>query len=260
MNWVAAAAVGALALILGGCSSSTGDSAGADSPAAAQPAATFAPTTAPPATFAPTTAPPPTFASTTSTTTNTTTTVEVTSTTVPVGSDVAALIHGLHVAEERNADTYNRDLFGADWIDADGDGCDTRCEVLERERRMDLPGLTGGGWLSVYDGYSTPDAGELDIDHMVPLAEAWRSGAAGWDGPRRLAFANDLDHPGSLIAVTAATNRAKGDRDPASWQPPNLDSWCGYVTDWVNTKLRWGLSADTAEVAALTNIVTSRGC
>lgn len=258
MNWGAAAAMGALALVLASCSSSAGDSAGADSPAQAQPAATFVPTTAPAATFAPTTAPPPTFASTTTTTT--TTTVEVTNTTTPVASDVSALIHGLLVAEESNVDTYNRDLFGGDWIDADGDGCNTRREVLERERRVDLPGLTGGGWLSIYDGYSTPDAGELDIDHTVPLAEAWRSGAANWDGARRLAFANDLEHPGSLIAVTAATNRAKGDRDPASWQPPNLDSWCGYVTDWVTTKQRWGLSADPAEVTALTNIAASRAC
>lgn len=160
-----ATAVAVLALVLGGCSSSSGTSAGADSPVDAQPAATFAPTSAPPATFAPTSAPPPTLAPTT-TTTPTTTTVG-TSTTLPVPSDVAARIQGLLVAAERDAGTYSRDLFGGDWIDADGDGCDTRCEVLERERRSELPGLPGGGWLSPYDGYSTPDAGELDVDHTV---------------------------------------------------------------------------------------------
>jgi hypothetical protein len=124
------------------------------------------------------------------------------------------------IAPEGSDAGYDRDLFDH-WTDADSDGCDARCEVLEQERRIDLPGLPGGGWLSTYDGYTTPDAGELDVDHVVALGEAWRSGGATWDGARREAFANDLDDPGALIAVTASANRSKGDRDPASWQPPN---------------------------------------
>ena len=130
--------------------------------------------------------------------------------------------------------------------------------MLAEERRTDLPGLPGGGWLSAFDGYSTDDPSELDIDHMVPLAEAWRSGASQWSGQQRLAYANDLEHPGSLIAVTAATNRSKSDRDPAQWQPPNRDAWCSYVTDWVATKLTWALTADEAEVRALQNM--AGGC
>jgi hypothetical protein len=74
---------------------------------------------------------------------------------------------------------------------------------------------------------------------------------AAWDPARRLAFANDLDDPGALAAVSAATNRANGDRDPASWQPPDRAARCTFATMWVTTKVRWGLTADPAEVGAL---------
>ena len=157
------------------------------------------------------------------------------------------------VAPERNAGTYDRGLF-RHWIDADRDGCNTRCEVLEAERRSDLPGLASG-WESMYDGYTTDDSDELEIDHVVALAEAWRSGADGWDEARREAFANDLDEPDALVAVTAATNRSKSDRDPASWQPPNRSSWCRWANAVVTVKRKWGLSVDQAEATALEYIL-----
>jgi hypothetical protein len=210
---------------------------------------TAAPTTAAPTTVAPTTAAPTTAALTTAAPPTT----AAAPTAVVPPADVAALIGQLPVGAETDHDTYSRDLF-AGWSDADDNGCDTRCEVLAAERHDSLPGLPDGGWLSPYDGYSTPDESELDIDHLVPLAEAWRSGASRWDPARRAAFANDLDAPESLIAVTAATNRSKSDSDPAGWQPPNTAHWCNYVSDWVTVKLRWGLTADPAEVTALTNM------
>ncbi len=160
------------------------------------------------------------------------------------------------IAPEGSHDGYDRDRFHH-WIDADGDGCNTRCEVLERQRTTSLPGLGAGGWLSIYDGYSTDDPSELDVDHVVALSEAWRSGASGWDDGRREAFANDLDS-GQLIAVTAATNRSKGDRDPADWQPPNRSAWCEYGAAWIDVKAKWGLTADQPEVTALTNMMA--GC
>ncbi len=160
-------------------------------------------------------------------------------------------VDDLVVAPEGPRDGYDRSLF-EHWVDADGDGCDSRCEVLEAERRTDLAGLPGGGWLSAYDGYSTPDPSELEVDHVVALAEAWDSGAARWDADRRRAFANDLD---ALTAVTAATNRSKSDRDPADWQPPARDAWCGFAAQWVDTKVRWSLTADEAEVDALRNLL-----
>jgi hypothetical protein len=178
-------------------------------------------------------------------------------TAAPPGPTAAGTVDQLIVAPETSGDDYDRELF-LHWVDTDGDGCDTRCEVLEVERRPDLPGLPGGGWLSIYDGYSTPDAGELDIDHVVALAEAWRSGANTWDAAQREVFANDLGDPGALIAVTASSNLSKRDRDPASWQPPNQGAWCEFAGAWVTTKVRWALTADPAEVGALRNMLV--GC
>ncbi len=178
-------------------------------------------------------------------------------------SSVDALIRQLRVEPERPRSGYDRDLFDH-WI-TQSNGCSTREQVLINESRtppqVDPYGceVLAGDWISAYDGYSTDDPGELDIDHVVALGEAWDSGADGWSAERRRQFANDLDHPGSLIAVTASTNRSKSDRDPSSWQPPNSAAWCQFATDWTRTKIRWDLSADQSEVDALRNIMRA-GC
>jgi uncharacterized protein YodC (DUF2158 family) len=160
----------------------------------------------------------------------------------------------LRVAPEGPRTGYSRDLFPL-WIDADHNGCDTRHEVLIAESTVPAqvgPGCSvSGKWFSAYDGVTTTDASSFDIDHMVPLAEAWDSGASGWDLNRRRDYANDLGYAGSLIAVSAASNRSKGDSDPAQWEPPRHDDWCQYATDWVSVKVRWDLSADQPEVNAL---------
>ncbi len=159
-----------------------------------------------------------------------------------------------------NRSGYTREAF-EHWVDADGDGCHTRAEVLIAEAD-DAPtvssscALSGGRWYSYYEGDSQTSASDLDIDHMVPLAEAWDSGARTWPASRREAFANDLGDPRSLVAVTASLNRSKGDRDVAEWLPPINE--CRYVKEWVATKLRWGLSADTAEIGALEDV--AGGC
>ena len=119
---------------------------------------------------------------------------------------------------------YERSLF-KHWIDADKDRCDTRKEVLIQEA-ISLPKLSsgcvfnGGKWISAYDGLETTDYSTLDIDHLVPLSEAWRSGAWKWSPAQREAFANDLTDPRALIAVTASLNRQKSDQDPSTWLPP----------------------------------------
>lgn len=149
----------------------------------------------------------------------------------------------LTISGESHGETYERTLF-PHWLDLDGDGCDTRCEVLAAEK------LAGGGWMSTYDGLLVQDRADLDIDHLVPLAEAWRSGAWAWDTPKRASFANDLDEPASLAAVTAQSNRSKRDGDPAIWRP-QVSEWCTYARSWIRVKLRWQLSADPAEAQAL---------
>jgi hypothetical protein len=110
------------------------------------------------------------------------------------------------------------------------------------------PGELEGDWFSLYDGLTFTDPSELDIDHMVPLAEAWDSGAAGWNAGRRQAFANDLDHPQALRAVSASSNRSKGDLDPGQWKPTRDAAWCEYANDWVTVKKAWDLTADQNEV------------
>ncbi|EDX25114.1 conserved hypothetical protein [Streptomyces sp. Mg1] len=105
------------------------------------------------------------------------------------------------------------------------DGCNTRAETLLQEA-VDYPEiapgckLTGGRWFSLYDDTWVTAATGLDVDHLVPLAESWDSGASTWTAKRREAYANDLASPTSLIAVTAKSNRAKADKDPAEWLPP----------------------------------------
>lgn len=150
---------------------------------------------------------------------------------------------------------YQRTLF-PHWIDADGDGCNTRYEILIAEAttapKVGSPCvLTGGRWYSWYDDTSWTDPADLDVDHVVPLAEAWDSGARAWSTTRRQAFANDLGDTRTLAAVTDDVNQAKGDQDPATWMPGYAPVRCRYVADWVAVKLRWRLTVDTAEQRAL---------
>ena len=185
----------------------------------------------------------------------------LTPTNKPSYASFAELIALLPVANEVTTG-YNRDLF-QHWIDADGDGCDTRDEVLiaESVSRVSLGSncsINGGEWVSVYDGKTTTNSTTFDIDHFVPLKEAWDSGANTWDSSTRKAFANDLDYAGSLIAVTASSNRSKSDRDPSQWLPQNTDFKCEYVFIWVEVKKRWGLSVDSNEKSALET--ASNGC
>lgn len=95
--------------------------------------------------------------------------------------------------------------------------------------------LSGGSWRSYYDGQEATNAGALGIDHMVPLAEAWDSGASGSTAARREAYANDQGSEGSPVAVTARTNRQKSDQDPADWMPPSPEAQCRYVGEAART-------------------------
>ncbi|MFG3701796.1 HNH endonuclease family protein [Micromonospora sp. NPDC047620] len=152
---------------------------------------------------------------------------------------------------------YSRDLF-RHWIDADGDGCHTRNEVLiaEATTRPSISGtctLSGGRWYSYYDDAYWTLTSDLDIDHMVALAEAWDSGARNWTTSRRQAFANDLGDSRALVAVTDNVNQAKGDQDPATWMPPYASARCRYINEWVAVKIRWRLTVDSAEKSALTD-------
>ena len=180
-------------------------------------------------------------------------------------SDVAAvlaLLDALTVAAEQTGG-YDRDLF-RHWVDADGDGCDTRREVLIAEAVVaptqgSRCALSDGEWISRYDGLTEQGSGRgFDVDHLVPLAEAWASGAHGWLADRRERYANDLGYEQSLIAVSARSNRSKGAQDPATWLPPEADQHCWYAAAWVHVKTRWSLTVDTAEANTLRGVLS--GC
>ncbi|MFV0452141.1 MAG: S-layer homology domain-containing protein [Propioniciclava sp.] len=165
-------------------------------------------------------------------------------------ASAATAIDHLEVVEE-DSPPYDRDFF-EHWIDADGDGCDTRAEVLQAESLVPVTYSTGctvatGEWDSWYDEATWTVASDVDVDHMVPLAEAWRSGAWAWSPAQRRDFANDLDFGPSLEAVTDNVNQSKGDRDVADWLPPSAGATCRYLSDWVRVKYRWKLAIDAVE-------------
>ncbi|MDT9683664.1 HNH endonuclease family protein [Streptomyces sp. TRM76323] len=178
----------------------------------------------------------------------------------PVSAATARTYLGqLTVRAEGSSSGYSRDLF-PHWI-TQYDACNTREVVLERDGTGVIQdstcAATGGSWYSEYDGATWYAASDLDIDHVVPLAEAWRSGANSWTTTQRRSFANDLTRP-QLIAVTDNVNQAKGDQDPAEWLPSRTAYRCTYARMWVHVKHYWGLSVDSAEKSALQSVLN--GC
>ncbi|OEJ96459.1 HNH endonuclease family protein [Streptomyces thermolilacinus] len=164
----------------------------------------------------------------------------------------------LTVRAEGSSSGYSRDLF-PHWITQYGT-CNTREVVLKRDGVNVVQdsncAATSGRWYSEYDGATWSLASDLDIDHVVPLAEAWRSGAASWTTTQRRSFANDLSRP-QLIAVTDNVNQAKGDQDPAEWMPPRTAYRCTYARMWVHVKHYWNLSVDSAEKSALQSVLNN---
>ena len=172
-------------------------------------------------------------------------------------SEIEELLGQLTVAlESNNGVRYDRDDYQPDGWAMVRDRCNVREVVLLAEAVL-ISGIDDdcqpehGAWLSWFDGEKIRNSSSLDIDHLVPLAEAHQSGAARWSAARKESFANDLDLPGALTAVSASSNRSKGARDPASWKPPLESAWCQYAHDWIAVKAKWNLRADTSEIAAL---------
>jgi hypothetical protein len=170
----------------------------------------------------------------------------------PDAATSAEHLEAITEADEGSDDGYDRDLF-PHWITIEG-SCDTRETVLQRDGTDVTTGddcyPTSGSWYSVYDQVWFTDPSDVSIDHLIPLAEAWRSGASEWTTDEREVFANDLEHA-QLIAVSISSNSSKGDSDPAEWKPDNTSMWCYYARYWIDVKYVYGLTADAAEKAAL---------
>ncbi|KAA1474911.1 hypothetical protein DENSPDRAFT_931988 [Dentipellis sp. KUC8613] len=158
----------------------------------------------------------------------------------------------LTVAVDSNSPAYARSEFKT-WDIISGT-CDTRETVLKRDGTSVVTDssckATSGHWVSPYDGVATDLASDLDIDHLVPLKEAWLSGARDWTAAQREAYANDLTRP-QLLAVTDNLNESKGDKDIANWVPPLESFVCTYARAWVSVKHYYKLTIDSAEKTAL---------
>ncbi|MFJ1939057.1 DUF1524 domain-containing protein [Kitasatospora sp. NPDC088160] len=178
----------------------------------------------------------------------------------PSAAQVRTEIDTLVVEAPHSMAGYSRAQF-PHWITQSGK-CDTREVVLQRDGQgvqVDSEcRAVSGTWVSPYDGKVLTAASQADIDHMVPLANAWRSGADGWTTERRKAFANDLVHS-QLVAVSASSNRSKGDQSPDQWKPPATGSWCTYARAWGDVKHAYGLSITDPEKAALNAMLDTCG-
>lgn len=177
---------------------------------------------------------------------------------VPSKSTAQSELNSLTVRSEESMTGYSRDRF-PHWHAVSGN-CNTREMVLKRDADYVTVGSdcypTSGKWYSYYDGVVRYSPSQISIDHVVALAEAWRSGAKHWTTSRRESFANDLNGP-QLIAVTTEVNSSKGDRDPASWAPPRYGARCAYSKFWIHTKYRWDLHLQSSEKSALQSMLNT---
>lgn len=162
------------------------------------------------------------------------------------------------------------------WIDQDKDCKDTRAEVLVRasERQLHrsdfyskrMCRVRSGSWNDPYTGLMYNDSRRLDIDHLVPLANAHRSGGYQWTKDRKEAYANYLGNSHHLVAVSKSANRSKGSKGPEDWTPDeyNLRKLeietnhnCRYAADWISVKQYWGLQYSLDEMTALGKILSA---
>jgi hypothetical protein len=156
---------------------------------------------------------------------------------------------------------YDRDRFGAAWLDADRNGCDTRNDVLGEH--LSAVTLEDNGCVVATGSYEDPYTGSridywhghgalIDIDHIVSLGNAWATGAFGWPIEKRAAFAND---PLNLLPTDTGANRQKGDGDAATWLPPNTSYRCEYVSRQVAVKAKYDLWVTAPEKAAIQRVL-----
>jgi len=172
---------------------------------------------------------------------------------IPDPEEARAQLDALIVRASGSGSGYSRDLF-PHWTTQTG-SCNTREVVLKRDGTNVVQNPTtcaavSGSWYSPYDGDTWTDAQDVDIDHMVPLKNAWISGASVWTTAERREFANDLVNP-QLWAVTDNVNQQKSDSSPDKWVPPITAFHCTYACAWVQVKYSWELTVTSAEKAAL---------
>ena len=171
-------------------------------------------------------------------------------------------LDGLEVSEPRSMSGYSREKF-PHWSKASEFGwdppeasCNAREAALIRDGEAVEVGreckVESGTWLDPYTTNTYTEPSDIDTDHVVPLANAWRSGASYWDNEERERYAND---PEVLLSVEDNANQSKGDKGPEAWRPPNEAVWCDYAVRWIGIKDKYDLSVNEQEKAALVEML-----
>jgi hypothetical protein len=177
--------------------------------------------------------------------------------------EASQTLYKLHVASPGSMSGYSRERF-SHWSKASDFGwdapqasCDSREAALIRDGKDVKVGknckVSSGWWLDPYTDQTYTDPKDLDIDHIVPLANAWRSGASSWNDKQRERYAND---PEVLLSVEDNANQAKGDKGPEAWKPPNKAEWCDYAERWIQVKSKYSLSVNEQEKAELEQMLS----
>lgn len=172
---------------------------------------------------------------------------------------LAGYLDELVVAElDPGRPAYDRDSW-EEGLDVDGDCVRTRHEVLTDESLVPATledcKVVAGSWVDPLTGRTVDDPTDLEVDHLVALADAHRSGGWRWDADRRAAFANALDDPDHLNAVVPAENQRKADDGPESYRPADRSAWCWYATSYARVKATWDLTVTQEQMAGLREMV-----
>jgi hypothetical protein len=178
------------------------------------------------------------------------------------GASAEATLDGLKVSEPGSMSGYSREKF-PHWSKANKFGwdppqssCDARQAALIRDGEGVEVGseckVQSGTWPDPYTAKTFTNPSDIDTDHVVPLANAWRSGASSWDTEERERYAND---PEVLLSVEDNANQSKGDKGPEAWKPPNKAEWCDYAVRWIGIKAKYDLSVNEREKGALVEML-----
>jgi len=174
----------------------------------------------------------------------------------------ASTLSKLKVHAEASMSGYARKLFSDGWGSIGS--CDTRNYILQR----DLKNITWKSGAScevatgvLHDPYTgkvinfvrgVGTSIKVHIDHVVPIANAWRMGAQSWNSYKRYSFYND---PLNLLAVDGPTNEAKSDSDASQWLPPRASYRCAYVARQIAVKYRYGVWVTRAEKSVMASVL-----
>ena len=199
----------------------------------------------------------------TSASSTTTDRVSTSTSTATVAAPASSLLVPLTISTPSHQDTYSRSVDFGGWSDVTG--CqNTRATLLIHTSQVPVTFTTAsdctvktGWWVDPWSGVTTAAAHDLQIDHTVPLANAWRSGGWAWSHDQRVAYANDLVDPDHLVPILAHENESKSDDGPDLWRPPDRTAWCRYAIDWDRIKAKWKLTATQAEWSALVDMALS---